>query len=75
LLRGDRGAVEPREEKMQASFPDKCSFALDVCRLPIYDIIVLRSFRDAETEKIFQQQFSKKLHGVEKEPRFANSSS
>ena len=27
---------------------------------------MIRSFRDAETEKIFRQQFSKKLHGVEK---------
>jgi len=27
---------------------------------------MIRSFRDAETEKIFRQQFSKKFHGVEK---------
>ena len=27
---------------------------------------MIRSFRDAETEKIFRQQFSKRLHGVEK---------
>jgi proteic killer suppression protein len=25
---------------------------------------VIRSFRDSETEKIFQQQFSKKLHTI-----------
>ncbi len=27
---------------------------------------MIRSFREAETEKIFQQQFSKKFHGIEK---------
>ena len=27
---------------------------------------MIRSFRDAETERIFRQQFSKKLHGIEK---------
>jgi proteic killer suppression protein len=27
---------------------------------------VIRRFRDAETEKIFQQQFSKKFHAIEK---------
>jgi toxin HigB-1 len=27
---------------------------------------VIRSFRDAETEKIFQQQFSKKFQAIEK---------
>jgi proteic killer suppression protein len=27
---------------------------------------MIRSFRDTETEKIFRQHFSKKLHGIEK---------
>ena len=34
--------------------------------MPVYDIFMIRSFRDAETEKIWRQEFSKKLHGIEK---------
>jgi len=39
---------------------------LIACRFPVYDIIVIRSFRDAETEKIWRQEFSKKFRGIER---------
>jgi len=40
--------------------------ALTLCRFPVYDIYVIRSFRDAETEKIWRQEFSKRFRGIEK---------
>jgi proteic killer suppression protein len=40
--------------------------SLIVYRFPVYDIIVIRSFRDAGTEKIWRQEFSKKFRGIEK---------
>ena len=40
--------------------------SLDVYRLPIYNKIVIRSFRDEGTEKIFHQQPSKRFRAIEK---------
>jgi len=42
------------------------TFSLDAYLVSIYDKNVVRSFRDAETEKIFRQQFSKRFQAVEK---------
>jgi len=39
---------------------------LAVYRFPVYDINMIRSFRGAETEKIFRQQSSKKFQSIEK---------
>lgn len=39
---------------------------MTLCRFPVYDIYVIRSFRDAETEKIWRQEFSKRFRGIEK---------
>jgi proteic killer suppression protein len=39
---------------------------LALYRFPVYDINMIRSFRDAETEKIFRQQSSKKFQSIEK---------
>ena len=39
---------------------------LAICRIPIYDKIVIASFRDAETERIFQQRRSKQFRSIEK---------
>jgi hypothetical protein len=36
--------------------------ALAIYRMPIYDTAAVRSFRDAEAEKIFQQQGSRQFH-------------
>jgi len=36
------------------------------CRFPVYEILVIRSFRDAEREKIRRQEFSKEFRGIEK---------
>jgi plasmid maintenance system killer protein len=35
-------------------------------RVSIYNQYMIRSFRDAETGKVFRQQFSKKFHAIEK---------
>jgi toxin HigB-1 len=40
--------------------------ALTVYRLSIYDKIVIRSFRDAETEKVFLGASSRKFQAIEK---------
>jgi toxin HigB-1 len=40
--------------------------SLDAYRLPIYNKPVIRSFRDAETERIFHQQLSKRFGAIEK---------
>jgi len=42
------------------------SGVLVLYRIPIYDKYVIRSFRDAEAEKIFQQQISKRFQAIEK---------
>ena len=42
------------------------SFHLSLDRVSIYNKVVIRSFRDAEAEKIFQQQFSKQFQSIEK---------
>jgi proteic killer suppression protein len=39
---------------------------LGVYRLPIYNKDVIRSFRDADTEKVFQGIRSRKLQAIEK---------
>ncbi len=44
----------------------KSNFPLDVYFISIYDKYVICSFRDAETEKIFQQEFSRKFQAIEK---------
>lgn len=38
---------------------------LALYRFPVYDISTIRSFRDAETKKIFRRQSSKKFHNIE----------
>jgi proteic killer suppression protein len=35
-------------------------------RIPIYNKEVIKSFRDAETEKVWKQTFSKKFQAIEK---------
>jgi hypothetical protein len=42
------------------------SFRLTIYRIPIYDKVVIESFRDAGTERIFQQQPSKQFRSIEK---------
>lgn len=37
---------------------------LAVYRISIYNKFVIRSFRDPETEKVFNQEFSKKFHAI-----------
>jgi proteic killer suppression protein len=54
---GDRGET-PRAPQSH--------FSLDVYRVSIYDKYLIRSFRDAETETIFQQRFSKRFQAIEK---------
>ena len=39
---------------------------LDIYRLSLYAIYVIRSFRDRETEKLFHDQFSKKYQSIER---------
>jgi proteic killer suppression protein len=39
---------------------------LAIYRIPVYDKLMIESFRDAETEKIFQQQPSKQFRAIEK---------
>jgi proteic killer suppression protein len=39
---------------------------LAIDRIPVYDKYVIESFRDAETERIFQQQPSKQFPSIEK---------
>src|ERR1035441_2800006 len=39
---------------------------LAIYRIPVYDKLMFESFRDAETEKIFQQQPSKQFRAIEK---------
>jgi len=39
---------------------------LQIYRIPIYDKFMVQSFRDAETETIFQQQPSKQFRPIEK---------
>lgn len=39
---------------------------LAIYRIPIYDKFMIESFRDAETERIFQQQPSKQFRSIEK---------
>jgi proteic killer suppression protein len=39
---------------------------LAIYRIPIYDKFMVQSFRDAETERIFQQQPSKQFRPIEK---------
>jgi proteic killer suppression protein len=41
-------------------------FSLVICRIPIYDRVVIQSYRDAETERIFLQQSSKRFRSIEK---------
>ena len=40
--------------------------SFDIYRVSIYDKYVIRSFRDAETGKIFRQAFSKKFQAIER---------
>jgi proteic killer suppression protein len=43
-----------------------CILRLAIYRIPIYDKLVIQSFRDAETEGIFLQQPSKQFRPIEK---------
>ena len=49
-----------------AQVSNSSNSSLDVYRLPIYNKLVIRSFRDEGTEKIFHQQPSKRFRAIEK---------
>jgi proteic killer suppression protein len=46
--------------------PALLDVAVDVYRGSVYDKEVIRSFRDAESEKVFQQRFSRQFQAIEK---------
>lgn len=51
---------------IRASIFGACAFLLDIYCISIYNKLVIRSFRCAETERIFQGQHSRKLQSIEK---------
>ena len=64
--RGCQGALKPDADVFPGEANDRHrSFEFGLYRVSIYNQFMIRSFRDTEAEKIFRQQFSKKLQSVE----------